>query len=257
MLPDYLEGHLSAEDERRVKIHLKNCESCTREALELKELFQAFEMEKEIVPPTSIKAKFLEQLAEEKKQQSDVVSLNTKHTFREKPWTNNLLKIAASIALLIGGFLLGKQQSQKSSNKEIARLTEEKTEFKQTAMLSLMENQSASKRIQGVNYINTFESPDESIVNALTDRMLNDENTNVRAAAVGVLASFTHSESVKNAFIAALKTEKDPGIQIEIIHVLGKMQNRNAAKPMQELLQKEGTQPFVKEQIKSVLPNII
>ena len=66
---------------------------------------------------------------------------------------------------------MGKQQSQEGHTKELAQLTEEKLQFKQTAMLSLMENESASKRIQGVNFIEEFANPDEAIVKALADRL--------------------------------------------------------------------------------------
>lgn len=257
MLPDYLDGLLNAEQQKMVEAHLKSCETCSKEAADLKELFKAISSEAEITPPSSIKTKFLEQLVEEENSRSKVVSMDSKSAPKRNPWANNLLKMAASIALLVGGFLLGKQQSEGNSNQEIAVLTQEKLQFKQTAMLSLMENKSASRRIQGVNFIEEFDKPDESIVKALADRMLYDENTNVRAAAVEVLAGFTAAESVKNAFIKALKIEKDPGIQIEIIQTLGEIQEKKAVIPMQELLQREETQPFVKKQIESLLPNII
>jgi len=172
-------------------------------------------------------------------------------------WTNNLLKIAASVALLVGVYFFGKQQQAQTSNAEIAQLADESLAFKQTAMLSLMGNKSASKRIQGVNFIQEFTEPDVAIVSALTDRMLHDENTNVRRTAVEVLSEFTASERVKTSFIKALKTEKDPGIQIAIIHLLGKIQEKKAVAPMQFLLDQEDTQPFVKEELKSILPNII
>jgi len=257
LLPDYLDGLLEADANEKIKTHLKECNSCAKELVELRKLYQAFLSETEVIPPPSIKTKFLEQLEEEKSLQSKVVSLDTNSTSKRNPWTANLLKIAASVALVVCGFLLGKQQSQEGHTKELAQLTEEKLQFKQTAMLSLMENESASKRIQGVNFIEEFANPDEAIVKALADRMLYDENTNVRAAAVEVLSKFTSSENVKNTFIKALKTEKDPGIQIEIIQTLGKIQEKKAVAPMQELLKKEETQPFVKKQIESLLPNII
>jgi len=257
MLPDYLDGLLKPEQQEMIERHLISCEACAKEMSDLKELFNAFSSEEEVTPPSSIKTKFLEQLEAEKNSQPKVVSLDSNSVSKRNPWTNNLLKIAAGIALLVGAFLMGKQQSEENSSQEIATLTEEKLQFKQTAMLSLMENKSASRRIQGVNFIEEFDKPDESIVKALADRMLYDENTNVRAAAVEVLARFTNSETVKSVFIAALKIEKDPSIQIAIIQTLGDIQEKKAAAPMNELLQKEDTQPFVKKQIESILPTII
>lgn len=257
LLSDYLDNLLNESECKKVEAHLKVCTSCAKEFQEFKALFKAFDNQEEAVPSHNLKLNFLEQLELEKQNSSKVVSFDSTSIRRKNNWTNNLLKIAASVALLIGAYFFGKQQQSQISNTEIAELTDESLTYKQTAMLSLMENKSASRRIQGVNYIEEFEEPDESIVKALADRMLYDENTNVRAAAVEVLANYTKSETVKDTFIEALKTEKDPGIQIMIIQTLGEIQEKKAATPMKELLNQEETQPFVKEQIESVLTTII
>jgi len=243
LLPEYLDNLLNEAQKTKVEVHLKDCQSCSQELNELKSLFK--------------EANFFEQIELEKQNSSKVVSLDSTPMQRKSNWTSNLLKIAASIALLMGTYFFGKQQQSKAVNNEIAQLTDETLAYKQTAMLSLMENKSASRRIQGVNYIEEFEQPDEAIVKALADRMLYDENTNVRAAAVEVLANYTKSEKVKDTFIEALKTERDPGIQIIIIQTLGKIQEKKAEIPMKELLNSEETQPFVKEQIESILTTII
>lgn len=257
LLPEYLDNLLNETQKKNVEAHLKNCVACTKELKELKNLFQAFVKEAAEVPSDNLRINFLEQLELEKQRNSIVVSMNTTSAQRKTNWTNNFLKIAASVALLIGAYFFGKQQQEQISGQEIALLSDETQAFKQTAMLSLMGNKSASKRIQGVNFIEEFSKPDEAIVRALVDRMLNDENTNVRRTAVEVLSEFTTSETVKNSFISALKTEKDPGIQITIIQVLGKMQEKKAAASMQYLLEQDDTQPYVKEELELVLPNII
>lgn len=257
LLPEYLDDFLNETQRKKVADHLKECASCARELKKLEALFQVFEEEKEIVPSDEVRTNFFAQIELEKQNGSIVVSLDNASVQRKNHWPNNLLKMAASVALLIGVYFFGKQQQEQISGKEIAQLTDETQAFKQTAMLSLMGNKSASKRIQGVNFIEEFPEPDEAIVSALADRMLNDENTNVRRTAVEVLSEFTTSETVKNSFINALKTEKDPGIQITIIQVLGKIQEKKAAASMQYLLEQDDTQPYVKEELESVLPNII
>ena len=257
MLPDYLDKVLNADTNNKIEEHLKECKTCSKELSQLQELFGAFETETEITPPSSIKIKFLKQLEHEKQMTSKVVSLSEPSNAKGNRWATNLLKIAASVALLIGAFLTGRYQSVSDNNKELALLTEEKNELRQTAMLSLMENESASKRIQGVNYIEEFKNPDEAIVKALADRMLHDKNTNVRLAAVEALSNYSSSETVKMAFIEAWKTEKDPSIQITIIHTLVNIQEKKAIEPMKMLLEQEETQPFIKNQIESLLPNII
>ena len=257
LLPEYLDSLLNETQKKNVEAHLESCEACAKEFQELKSLFQELDKEDSAVPSNNLRINFLDQLELEKQNNPKVVSMDNTSIQRKNNWTNNLLKIAASVVLLVGAYFFGQQQQEQISGKEIAQLTDETQAFKQTAMLSLMGNKSASKRIQGVNFIEEFSEPDEAIVSALADRMLNDENTNVRRTAVEVLSEFTTSETVKNSFIKALKIEKDPGIQITIIQVLGKMQERKAAASMQYLLEQDDTQPYVKEELELVLPNII
>ncbi|MEL6916597.1 MAG: HEAT repeat domain-containing protein [Bacteroidota bacterium] len=254
LLPEYLDNALDDVMRKKVERHLKECASCSKALEELKTLFKAFEQEERCIPSDRVRTNFYEVLEREKHLASKVINFTP--SVRKK-WRGPLLKVAASIALLIGSFLAGKQFQKQKSGKEIAQLTDESIKITQTAMLSLMENQSASRRIQGVHFIDEITDPDEAIVRALANRMLHDDNTNVRLTAVEALGKFTTSEIVKNAFITALQTEKDPSIQISLIHTLVKIQEKKAIKPLQRLLQQEETQPFVKQQIESLLPHII
>tara|TARA_R110002020_G_scaffold454448_6_gene670244 strand:- start:173954 stop:174748 length:795 start_codon:yes stop_codon:yes gene_type:complete len=256
LLPDYLDNNLDQNRREIVEIHLKGCDSCQKELEELRQLFTAFKTEPQEEVPASVSANFYAMLEEEKAKQTNIISLKAK----SKPaqhWIPEFLKIAAAIALIIGAYFFGKNQEQTATHQTIASLETKNEGFKQTAMLSLMENQSASKRIQGVNYIDQFSKPDEAIMQALIDRMLHDENTNVRLTATEALEKFTTSEQVKNAFITALEQETDPGIQIKIIQILVKIQEKKAVKPMQRLLETDNTQPFVKDQIKSLMPGML
>ncbi|MFS4466474.1 HEAT repeat domain-containing protein [Maribacter sp. 2210JD10-5] len=255
LLPQYIDGILPAKQQKLVEAHLKNCNTCKEELIQYQTLFKAFEDELLNTPSNKLKSNFLKQLEAEKQQQDGVVKMNpsSESSFKLQVF----LKIAAGIALLIGSFLMGKFHQSERLNRDIAALKVETRAIKQTAMLSLMENKSASKRIQGVNFVEAFSNPDEEIVTALTNRLLEDENTNVRLTAVEALAHFSESEQVKTAFIKALGTEKNPSVQIALIQNLVQLQEGKAATPMKRLLEKEDTQPFVRAEINRVLPQII
>ncbi len=257
LLPAYLDDQLDDLQNKEVKQHLKECPNCDKELKNLKVLLSAFEKEEIASPSEGLRTNFYELLEKEKKESTPVISMPRSATTRKSNWTSHLLKIAASVVLLISGFYMGKYRQKDRSNEEIALLKDERMEIKQTAMLSLMENGSASKRIQGVSYIEDFSQPDEAIVEALIERMHFDENTNVRLTATEALAKFTDSENVKDAFIKVLKTEKDPRIQITAIQILVNINEKKAVEPMRALLKQESTQPFVKDQITSLIPNII
>jgi len=247
---DYIENNLSKKDTAEFTTHINTCQNCETQLKEMQELLSVISTNELENPSENLRENF-EQMLSEEKQQTKIVKLNSKNNWK------SFLQIAASVALLISVFLLGRYQQTQQINQEIVELKNESLVIKQNTMLALMENKSASKRIQGVQYIEEFSDPDPAIMSALIKRMLGDENTNVRLTAANALQGFIASEIVKDAFIKALETEKDPSIQITIIQLLVKVQEKKAAKPMRKLLQQEETQPFVKEKIKSVLSNII
>ncbi len=251
-IPDYLDGILDKSEKAKFEQHIEQCADCKKEFEEMKTFFNILE-EEVPVPTDRLQAKFESALEQEKNNQGKVVRIDANS---KSHWTANVLKIAASIALLVAAFQMGSLFQQRKVNEDIAQLQNETNQMKQTAMLSLMENQSASKRIQGVNYIEEFERPDEAIIQALANRLLYDENDNVRMTAFEALAKFTSSETVKNTFIEALGQEKNPSIQVAIIQALVQIQEKKAAEPMKKLLEKEDTQPFIKDQIRAVLPSI-
>ncbi len=256
MLPDYLDNQLDPVQKEAVDKHLETCNNCQKELEAYKRLFDAINKEKKEEVPDRLQLNFEAMLEEEKAKTIKVVPITANNNSKTKASLPYMLKIAAGFALLIASFFLGKYQNEQVSNQTLAQMENEQREIRQMAMLSLMENKSASKRIQGVNYIEELAMPNEIIVKALAERMLYDENTNVRLTAVEALGAFTNSKTVVNAFVTALGIEKDPGIQIVIIHTLVQLQEKKAIAPLQKLLEEEETQPFIKAQIESLLPKI-
>lgn len=255
LFPEYLDNTLDEKKRKEVEQHLANNIQSKLELDELRILFEAMRAEPAHEPSQKLRLNFEAALEAEKTKMGEVIPLAPQPS--KSNWASNVLKVAASIALLVASFQMGRILQQEQSNQDIAVLQNETLQVKQAAMLSLMENQSASKRIQGVSYIEEFPNPDETIVNALANRLLYDENDNVRLNAFDALSKFTASETVKNAFIMALEQEKNPSIQIAIIKALVHIQEKKAIAPMQKLLEQEDTQPFVKKEINLGLPKII
>jgi len=151
--------------------------------------------------------------------------------------------------LVISSFYYGKYHNNKLASQEVAILEKEKVQLKQEITISMIENESASKRLQAVSDAEEFENPGNDILNALINKMHYDNHINVRLAAAEALAKFSDLELVRKALINAL--------QIELIQILVSIQEKRAIPSMEKLLHNEETPVYVKDQVSIGLPNLI
>jgi anti-sigma-K factor RskA len=252
-LVDYIDGILSVEETSDVQKHIASCDSCKRAFEETKSLLTAFTNESIAQPTSNLKASFEEMLANEKKSQAKVIRLEPtrKNTYR------SMLQIAASVAILFTGYLVGGYQESKNSQQVIASFQNEQKQLKENMMLAMIDNSSPSKRIKAVNYTEELTTPDTKILEALIDRMQNDSNSNVRLSAAEALSKFTDSELVRTSLIETLTTEKDPSIQIEVIQILVKIQEKRALDPMKKILEQPEAPNYLKTQVNIGIAKLI
>ncbi len=250
---DYLDGKLSKAKLEAFEAKLETDKNLQKEVEEFKTLLTGIANEKTVMPSKELANNFEKLLEKEKGNQVKVVSFHSKST--RPGW--QVFKIAASVALLISVFFAGRYSGREELNSSLVAAQQEVLEYKEATLISLLGNESASKRIQGVQLVEEFDRPDEDIVTALGEKMLTDENTNVRLSAMEALSKFSYSEQVKTIFIKALETEENPSIQVALIELLGQLQEKKAIGPLRKLLEKEETQPFIKNEINNALPKII
>ncbi len=256
-LIDYIDGNLDKETSREIEKHIENCASCTLALQGLTSIFNTIDKDQQEMPDVRMKKSFQEMLQKEKAvlDESKVVSLqkNTKSSWR------TVLQIAATIVLVIAAYLYGKIEPKETviHTTEVATLKNEKIEQKKAMTISLIENESASKRLQAVNYAEELDEPGNEILKALVDKMHYDHHANVRLAAAEALAKFSDVEIVRNAFVNALYKEQDPSMQIELIHILVTIQEKRAVPAMEKLLREEETPKYVKDQVYIGLPSLL
>jgi len=156
--------------------------------------------------------------------------------------------VAASVAFLLVGIFLGSHYMlSKESDGQIVQLSAEIQEMKNMMTYQQVKNLTPSERIQMTYEVQQLDSTDYESIDVLIDLMFFDDNTNVRLAATDALARFTKSEKVRHSFIDALKKEKDPVVQIELIDALVKSKEKKALPELQKIMGSEDQNSTVKQ----------
>src|SRR5437764_14005090 len=99
----------------------------------------------------------------------------------------------------------------------------ELTSMLQLVALSLLEQQSASQRLEGVNYSTQVERPDPEISTALLHVLRFDNSVDVRLAALDALRRYKDDRQVRSGLLTALQDQQSPLVQIALIDLFVEM----------------------------------
>ncbi len=254
LITDYQYDKMDKERQMLFEKHLKHCSSCSQTYQEFVHLINTINQVQEEIPDKDLELAFDVMLNKEK----EVLGMSKSIVLKPKNKVfKSILQVAATLLLMISCYLLGNYKSNISKANEIVTLKQEKTELQTIATLSLMENESASKRLQAVSYAKTITKPDNEILKVLIAKMNTDKHTNVRLAAANALSKFAENNNVREALVRALEIEENANMQIELIQILVDIEEKRAIPTMKKLLQNTETPTYIKDQINSELKQII
>jgi hypothetical protein len=164
----------------------------------------------------------------------------------------------AMIIILVGaGYLfLGKSKSDDHDN-QLKALSSQVHELKQTMMLALLENPSASERIRGVSYTSEIKHADKQVIDALLATLNNDPNVNVRLSTLDALSHLTGHPEVREGLIKSIVEQDSPLMQLAIADVMLKLQEKRSVGSFRELLKQKDLDHGVRDKIKQTITQLI
>ncbi|MBC8111294.1 MAG: HEAT repeat domain-containing protein [Verrucomicrobia bacterium] len=247
LLEKYWEGETTLAEERQLKDFFVKNTVLPPHLVVFREQFVFFSETKKEGLNEDFDKKIIEKLPKNTKQISFLTQAN-----RSAGWW--VSGVAAGIALLVIGFLIGKTTSQPVS--QITALENEMKSLKETVMLSQLKQTSASERLKGVNYVSEVKSESPEVLEALIETLNTDESSNVRLAAANVLFTLREIPKVRKALVASLRQQEDPAVKIAIINMMIALKEKQAKPAIEEFLRKEPIPKEVKESIRKELQHI-
>jgi hypothetical protein len=158
-------------------------------------------------------------------------------------WTRPLFQFAAAAAMLAVGAFVGRTFEFRKDTSQLGELRGEIDHMRQLVALSLMQQQSATDRLQGVNWAYRVQKSDTEVVSALLNTVREDASVNVRLAAVDALKPFAKSSPlVRKALIQSLIKQDSPMVEIALVDLLVDLREPSAVAPM-KMLSSDQKQP--------------
>jgi HEAT repeats/Putative zinc-finger len=249
LLPDYLQQGLQGEQKKVVERHLKSCVECS----EVAGLWKQLALFPDEQPSPAGRARFDAMLqAYQAGQGSEVVTRRVDKgasIWSVFQWLCSPVgAVAWSIALIALGTYLGLQLgSAKSSSQDLAAMHTELTNMRQMVALSMLQQQSASQRLEGVTWTRREEHLDPQVLAALMHTLRYDQSVDVRLAALDALSRHAGQPQVKKTVVDALQEQQSPLVQVALIDQLVEWRDSEAAPRLEKLRQLPNLNPTVRQ----------
>ncbi len=139
------------------------------------------------------------------------------------------------------------------SNEDVHALREEVRSLGHLVALSLLRNESAADRLQGVSYSREAGTGDPRILAALLEAANRDPNDNVRLAAIDALRPLLGRSEVRDSLLAGFEGQRSPLVQIAVVDAVAASSSRDAGPALRSLLARPKLDPAVRQRLEANL----
>ena len=277
-LPELADGQPLPPEAAHLAAHLPTCPACQAELAELRQLFNDLDALPAELPPLAMRDDFRAMLEAEKAKQAaaspagltaarggqPLAPLQAEQVpaSQKNPSSQQWLRVAASVALVAVGAILGLLLRGGQPASPLAQLTQTEQPAQPSLSVKLaaarQQPATASQRLQLVSQAPAaIVEPNDPAVLTLIHTLDTDPNPNVRLAACEALVRLRADPRVGPALVEALPLQTDPNVQITLIDALVTLRETRAVPQLEELAKKPEVLPAVRLQAESGLGQLI
>ncbi|MEO8505460.1 MAG: HEAT repeat domain-containing protein [Acidobacteriota bacterium] len=136
---------------------------------------------------------------------------------------------------------------------EMHALREEVRSLSHLVALSLLRNDSASDRLQGVSYGREMSASDPRVLTALVEAANRDPNDNVRLAAIDALKPLVGRREVRDRLLHGFDEQHSPLVQIALVDAVSASRDRDVSATLRGLLTHPKLDPAVRQRLETNL----
>jgi len=258
----YMSNRLTAAEREEFEKHVSGCQNCLQELAGMQQVWGLLGDIQVPEPGAYMELKFKAMLdtykesVEEKKTAFSVKEQIARLWQWQSRWplAYSLVIVLVSFA---AGYLAFKGSAVGKQDEQMRALSSQVHELKQTMMLAMLENPSASERIKAVSYTSEIKHADKEVIDALFATLNNDPNVNVRLTTLDALTQLAAHPEVRQGLIASIVQQDSPLLQSAIADVMLKLQEKKSVNSFKELLKQKGLNPGVKDKIKQTITQLI
>jgi HEAT repeats len=239
-------GEIDAAAESKLKQHLSGCAECSAEMTQLTAMWERLADLPAPEPSHALNVRWestLESLISARRQNQWRFSLSA--LWPQRPvWQVSVAVACLAIGLAVGSLM---RLPGGGDHSEIATLREEVANTKQMVALSLLQQQSATERLRGVDYSQRMPAMEPDVVSALVTAVNSDSNVNVRLAAIDALSKVSADPGVRKSLTQSLGGQQSPLVQAALIDYVVDAHDGKAVNALKQFAEKPDLNPLVRQ----------
>lgn len=259
----WLNNELKPAEREMLEQHLAGCPACKAELASMQRLWVLMDEVEVPEPSANMQADFRAMLNDYKAAEAGKKGSST-GIIEQLGWLwqwKQKWPLAYTLAIVFisfgCGYLFFNLTGSSKQDRQMAELTSQVHELKQTMMLALLENPSASERMRGVSYTSEIKHADKEVIDALLATLNNDPNVNVRLSTLDALTRLASHPEVRQGLVQSITQQDSPLMQSAIADVMLKLQEKSSVKSFRELLKQKDLDHGVRDKIKETITQLI
>ena len=253
---DYLRETLSEQEKNRFEELLEGDKLLKQQFNELKATWNLMDTIEVPVPSNQMDTSFFTVLQKEIDNQQKSNSIKDYFNILVGWLMKPQLAYALLFLVLVGGYFLSSKEDLSSSS-EGTVVSSETEQVREKLVLTLLEQPSANKRLEGVSEANKIGKVDDQVVNALLRTLNKDPNVNVRLAAIESLTNYVKNPKVRQGLIQSIPNQESPIVQVTLANLMLALEEKKSIEPFKRLLEKPELDTTVKKKIEKTIDEII
>jgi len=165
-------------------------------------------------------------------------------------WPELMPKLAFAACALVAGIAIGYFVQPTRTNDDLGSLKQEVRDMKEMMMLSLIEKESATERLKAVSLTEQIDDASTAVTGALIKTLNEDNNVNVRLAALEALKPYVKQSTVREQIIRSIANQQSPLVQVAMAELMVQIQEKSSVKELEKIMKSERTPAEVKKKLK-------
>lgn len=257
LITDYIDDNLSVERKREFDTYVAEGHIDMKEVEALGVLQGKIMNASEPEPSAAMREGFYSML-------SDVKAASNRSSIAsrwEQLWQmlmgSNRGRLAFGMSVLIFGVVIGRALSGSFYQGQMTELSSQMADMKEMMMMSMLEEESVTKRLQGVQMSRELVSSNTEVTNAMFVTLNSDESTNVRMAALNLLAQYADDPAIREGLVNSISKQESPLMQVALAELMVELQESKSVDQFKNIIEGEYTPEEVKTMLRESVNKIM